>query len=45
MRISVLQNFLKLYFENGSQNAKIFGYVIERTFSALHKNLRKAGNQ
>ena len=43
--ISTFQNFFKLFFKNGCQNAKILGYVIERTFSALHKNLRKVGNQ
>lgn len=37
MRISTLQNFLKLFFKNGLENAKILGYVIEMTFSALHK--------
>ena len=45
MWISTLQKIWKLFFKNGCQNAKILGYVIEGTFSALHKNLRKAGNQ
>ena len=44
MRIPAFQIFLKLFFRNGYQNAKILGYVIEGTFSALHKKLRKAGN-
>ena len=38
MRISTLQKIMKIFFENGFQNAKILGYVIEGTFSALHKN-------